>query len=237
MSSRTARPLRRRRRYAILRPPHPNRAKPLSRRAKPALMKGVHTMEITPQLLISAYCQGVFPMAVGEGDIRWYDPDPRAIIPLDSAFHVPRRLARTIRNDGFEVRVDTCFRHVMELCAAPAADRDGTWISPELIDRYTELHQLGFAHSVETWRGGQLVGGLYGVAVRGLFAGESMFSREANASKVALVALIQRLRAGGFVLLDTQFITTHLAGFGAQEIPRAEYHRRLHAAIQIEATF
>jgi len=193
-------------------------------------------MNITPQLLLSAYCQGVFPMADEVGEILWYDPDPRAIIPLDT-FHVPRRLARTIRNDGFEVRFDTCFRRVMELCAEPAPDRDGTWISPELIDLYTTMHQLGFAHSVETWHEGQLVGGLYGVAVRGLFAGESMFSRETNASKVALVALIERLRARGFTLLDTQFVTSHLAHFGAVEIPRAEYRRRLAQALTLDTAF
>lgn len=193
-------------------------------------------MDITPQLLISAYCQGVFPMADEVGEILWYDPDPRAIIPIDT-FHVPRRLARTIRNDGFEVRVNTCFRRVMELCAEPGPDREGTWISPELIDVYTQLHARGFAHSVESWREGKLVGGLYGVAVRGLFAGESMFSRASNASKVALVALIERLRAGGFVLLDTQFITRHLAGFGACEISRAEYRRRLARAMEIDAHF
>lgn len=193
-------------------------------------------MELTPQILLSAYCQGVFPMADEVGEILWYDPEPRAIIPLDT-FHVPRRLARTIRNAGFETRVDTSFRRVMELCAEPAPDRDGTWISPELIEVYTTLHQLGFAHSVETWQDGRLVGGLYGVAVRGLFAGESMFSRATDASKVALVRLIERLRRGGFVLLDTQFITSHLARFGAVEIPRREYRARLTRALQVEAVF
>lgn len=175
-------------------------------------------------------------MADEAGEIFWYDPDPRAIIPLDT-FHLPKRLARTIRNDGFDVRVDTCFRRVMELCAEPGPDRDGTWISPQLIDLYTQLHHSGFAHSVESWRDGQLVGGLYGVAMRGLFAGESMFSRATNASKVALVALIKRLRAGGFVLLDTQFVTHHLAGFGAYEISRAEYRRRLAQALAVDARF
>lgn len=193
-------------------------------------------MDITPDLLISAYCQGVFPMADESGEIFWYDPDPRAIIPLDT-FHVPRRLARSIRNDGFEVRVDTCFRRVMELCAEPGPDRDGTWISPELIDRYVELHGRGLAHSVETWHSEQLVGGLYGVAIRGLFAGESMFSRATNASKVALVHLVERLRCGGFVLLDTQFVTHHLAGFGAFEVSRREYRRRLAEALKSAATF
>ena len=193
-------------------------------------------MDITPQLLISAYCQGVFPMADASGDIAWYDPDPRAIIPIES-FHTPKRLARSIRNDGFVVRFDTSFRQVMERCAEPAPDRAGTWISPELIEVYTRLHQSGFAHSVETWHEDALVGGLYGVAIRGLFAGESMFSRATNASKIALVGLIERLRSGGFTLLDTQFLTEHLAGFGAHEIRRADYHRRLASALAVEATW
>lgn len=193
-------------------------------------------MDITPQLLLSAYCQGIFPMADEVGDIFWYDPDPRGIIPLET-FHVPKRLARSIRNDGFEVRVNTCFRRVMELCAEPAPDREGTWISSELIDLYTALHEYGYAHSVETWRDGKLVGGLYGVAVRGLFAGESMFSRVSNASKVALVYLVDRLRHGGFVLLDSQQLTHHLSRFGAIEIPRQEYKLRLAKALQVEASF
>lgn len=193
-------------------------------------------MDITPQLLLDAYCQGVFPMADEVGEIMWYDPDPRAIIPLDT-FHVPKRLARSIRNDGFETRIDTQFRRVMQLCAAPAPEREETWISDGLIDLYTQLYRAGFAHSVETWRGGELVGGLYGVSVRGLFAGESMFSRTTNASKVALVRLIERLRTRGFTLLDTQFLTSHLAGFGATEISRTEYQRRLTQALHVETAF
>ena len=192
-------------------------------------------MKLTPQLLLSAYCQGIFPMAHDDG-IYWYDPNPRAIIPLDT-FHVPRRLGRTIRNGGFEVRIDYDFRRVMEACAAPGPNRDGTWISSEFVDVYTELHELGFAHSVETWRDDVLVGGLYGVAIRGLFAGESMFSRETDASKVALVHLVERLRRGGFLLLDTQFVTEHLARFGAYEISRAEYKVRLAQALHVEAVF
>jgi leucyl/phenylalanyl-tRNA--protein transferase len=193
-------------------------------------------MNLTPQLLLSAYCHGIFPMAHDDGRVYWYDPDPRAIIPLDT-FHVPKRLARTVRNAGFEVRVDTAFREVMELCGEPAPDRDGTWISQEFVDVYTQLHEFGFAHSVETWRDGRLVGGLYGVAVRGLFAGESMFSRERDASKVALVHLVERLRRGGFVLLDTQFLTDHLTTFGAHEIPRTEYKARLAEALEVETVF
>jgi leucyl/phenylalanyl-tRNA--protein transferase len=194
-------------------------------------------MKIEPQLLLSAYCQGVFPMADEDGTIYWYDPDPRAIIPIDG-FVVPRRLGRTVRNGGFEIRVDTCFRRVMEECAAPGPKRETTWISADLIESYVALHELGFAHSVETWRDGVLVGGLYGVAVRGLFAGESMFSRERDASKVALVHLVDRLRRGGFVLLDTQFVVGgHMLQFGTIEIPREEYKRRLKEALQVNATF
>jgi leucyl/phenylalanyl-tRNA--protein transferase len=194
-------------------------------------------MKLTPPLLVAAYAQGLFPMADEEGRIAWYDPDPRAIIPLD-AFHVPRRLARTVRSGRFEIRVDTAFRTVMEACAAPAPGRETTWISPEMIDAYTALHRLGFAHSVEAWRAGRLVGGLYGVALRGLFAGESMFSRETDASKVALVHLVERLRRGGFVLLDTQFLVGgHMRQFGAIEIPRHEYKRLLAHALQVNAVF
>jgi leucyl/phenylalanyl-tRNA--protein transferase len=193
-------------------------------------------MRLTPELLISAYCQGVFPMAGDDGVVRFYEPDPRAIIPLD-AFHVPRRLARTARNGDLEIRVDSAFRRVIEECAAPRPG-GGTWINQEIIDAYTELHARGFAHSVEAWRGGELVGGLYGVAIRGLFAGESMFSRERDASKVALVHLVERLRRGGFTLLDTQFVVgPHMLQFGTVEIPRAEYHRRLVAALRVEARF
>ncbi len=192
---------------------------------------------LDPHLLLSAYCQGIFPMSDHTGAIRWYDPDPRAIIPLDERFTVARRLRRMVRSGRFEIRVDTAFRQVMEACAAPAPDREETWISPELVEAYTLLHRLGFSHSVEAWRNGELVGGLYGVAVRGLFAGESMFSREADASKVALVHLVERLRRGGFQLLDTQFMTPHLATFGAYEISRQQYRQRLAAALSIETTF
>jgi leucyl/phenylalanyl-tRNA--protein transferase len=191
---------------------------------------------LTPQLLLSAYCQGVFPMADARGRIGWYDPDPRAILPLD-AFHVPRRLARTLRNGPFEVRVDSAFQAVMQACAEPAPGREQTWITPELVAAYTALHELGFAHSVECWRAERLVGGLYGVAVGGLFAGESMFSHETDASKVALVRLVERLQRGGFILLDTQFTTEHLERFGVMEIPRREYRRRLAQALAVEATF
>jgi leucyl/phenylalanyl-tRNA--protein transferase len=194
-------------------------------------------MRLTPDILLAAYCQGLFPMADDAGEIGWYDPHPRAIIPLD-AFHVPRRLARRVRSGGFEIRVDASFRAVVAACAAPRPDHVGTWISPEMIDAYAELHRLGLAHSVEAWRDGKLVGGLYGVAVRGLFAGESMFSRETDASKVALVHLVERLRRGGFVLLDSQYVVGgHMLQFGTVEIPRAEYKRRLREALKVEASF
>ena len=193
-------------------------------------------MKPSPQLLINAYCQGIFPMADDDGLIYWYDPDPRAILPLDK-FHISRTLARTIRRGNFEVRFDTAFRAVMGACAEPAPGRENTWISPEIIDSYCELHQLGFAHSVETWIEGQLAGGLYGVSVRGLFAGESMFSRATDASKIALVYLVEHLRRHNFVLLDIQFMTDHLRQFGAVEIPRKQYKIRLTRALTVWTKF
>lgn len=192
---------------------------------------------LTPELLIAAYSQGVFPMADEDGAIGWYEPTVRAVIPLDR-FAVPRRLARTVRSGRFEARYDTAFEAVMRACAAPGPGRESTWISEEMVRAYGELHRLGHAHSVECWREGRLAGGLYGVAIGGLFAGESMFHRERDASKVALVHLVERLRAGGFALLDSQYIVgDHMLQFGAVEIGRAEYHRRLRAALRVEARF
>ncbi|GIK42245.1 MAG: leucyl/phenylalanyl-tRNA--protein transferase [Chloroflexota bacterium] len=193
-------------------------------------------MKLTPHLLLNAYSQGIFPMADEDGAIYWYDPDPRAIIPLEN-FHVSRSLARTIKQGKFEIRVDSAFRAVMQACAEPGPGREVTWISAKIIEAYCELHALGFAHSVETWLEGKLVGGLYGVAVGGLFAGESMFSRARDSSKVAMVYLVERLRRGGFVLLDTQFMTDHLRRFGTIEIPREEYQARLAHALTIWARF
>jgi leucyl/phenylalanyl-tRNA--protein transferase len=193
-------------------------------------------MKLTPFLLLNAYSQGIFPMADHDGAIYWYDPDPRAILPLDD-FHVPRRLARTMRQGQFDIKVDTAFEAVMRACAEPAAGRETSWINDEIICVYTELFQSGFAHSVESWQAGNLVGGLYGVSLRGLFAGESMFSRETDASKVALVHLVERLRLGGFSLLDTQFTTAHLTRFGVIEIPRDEYKLRLAEAMLVDANF
>jgi leucyl/phenylalanyl-tRNA--protein transferase len=171
-----------------------------------------------------------------QGEIWWYDPDPRTILPLET-FHVPRSLTQRIRRGGFEVRLDTAFRSVITTCAEPAPNRKSTWITPPIIDAYCALHELGVAHSVETWMDNQLVGGLYGVAVGGLFAGESMFSRVTDASKIALVYLVEQLRAGGFVLHDTQFMTPHLKRFGAVEISRNRYKRALRQALLVEARF
>lgn len=191
-------------------------------------------MRLTPQLLLAAYSQGVFPMGHDDGEIYWYDPDPRTILPLET-FHVPRSLQQRIRRGGFTVRLNTAFRAVMLACAAPAPGREHTWITTEIVDAYCLLHEYGYAHSVETWLDGRLVGGLYGVALGGLFAGESMFSHVTDASKIALVYLVDHLRANGFVLHDTQFMTEHLRRFGAVEIPRAEYHQRLAQALTIPA--
>jgi leucyl/phenylalanyl-tRNA--protein transferase len=173
--------------------------------------------------LINAYASGWFPMAVAPGDIRWYSPDPRGIIPLDT-FHVPSRLARTLRRRAFEIRVDTAFRDVIEACAA-RRDSDGNWIDAEIIESYCALHARGFAHSVETWHEGRLAGGLYGVAIGGLFAGESMFHRATDASKVALVSLVERFTADGDPrrLIDVQWSTPHLASLGVVEVPRQTY--------------
>lgn len=191
---------------------------------------------LNPQLLLHAYSQGIFPMADEDGTVYWYDPDPRAILPLER-FHVPRSLARRIRHGGFEIRYDSAFRAVMTACAEPGPGRDSTWISLAFIEAYTQLHELGFAHSVETWIDGELAGGLYGVTLQGLFAGESMFSRVRDSSKIALVYLIDRLRAGGFRLLDVQFMTDHLRRFGAVEIPREAYKARLARALEVTAEF
>lgn len=189
--------------------------------------------KLTPELVIRAYCSGVFPMADHRnGPIHWYAPDPRAIIPLD-AFHVSRSLRRTIARGVFEVTVNADFPAVMRGCA----DRTETWISEEIIRAYTELHRLGLAHSVETWRRGRLAGGVYGVALGGAFFGESMFSRETDASKVALVAVLERLRERGFTLMDVQYQTPHLARFGTVAIPRREYERRLTAALRLDRRF
>jgi leucyl/phenylalanyl-tRNA---protein transferase len=193
---------------------------------------------IQPELLVSAYASGWFPMAMEDGEIRWFSPDPRGVIPLDR-FHVPQRLARIRRQGRFTEEIDRAFEAVIRACAEIERDRDdpGTWITEEIIESYCTLHDRGIAHSVETWRNGRLVGGLYGVTLGGAFFGESMFHREANASKVALMALVDRLRARGYTLLDTQWTTAHLEQFGAIEMPRYAYLKQLEKSLRQKCTF
>jgi leucyl/phenylalanyl-tRNA---protein transferase len=189
-------------------------------------------------VLVSAYASGWFPMAVGENDIRWFSPDPRGVIPLDT-FHVSKRLARVIRRGTFEIEINRSFEEVIRACALADRDPDdaGTWIDQEIFESYCALHDAGFAHSVEAWQGGKLAGGLYGVALGGAFFGESMFHYVTDASKVALAALVERLRARGFTLLDTQWTTEHLEQFGALEIPRVRYLRMLSQALELDCSF
>jgi len=193
---------------------------------------------LTPEILLEAYAAGIFPMAetAEEPELFWVDPTRRGVIPLD-AFHVPRRLARLVRQDRFAVRCDTAFEAVMRGCGESGEKRPNTWINREILRLYGGLFARDAAHSVECWLDGELVGGLYGVSLGGAFFGESMFSRVTDASKVALVHLVARLRRGGFMLLDTQFTTAHLERFGAVEIPRREYHARLKAALARKAQF
>ncbi len=187
--------------------------------------------EVTPELMLRAYRAGLFPMAeTRRGDrLYWLDPEQRGVLPLNG-FHVPRRLLRTTLNGGFEVSADTDFAGVIAACAEAQPGREDTWINRDIERLFTALHRQGHAHSVEVYQQGQLAGGLYGVVMGGAFFGESMFSRVRDASKVALVHLVARLRLGGFVLLDTQFVTAHLAQFGAHEIPRARYKALLDKA-------
>jgi leucyl/phenylalanyl-tRNA--protein transferase len=194
------------------------------------------TPRLTPEILLRAYAEGLFPMAERRGDptLYWVSPERRGVIPLDS-FHVPHRLARTVRSGRFSVTADQAFPEVMLACAAPAPGREETWINGEILRLYTALHAGGHAHSIECWQNGVLVGGLYGVRLGAAFFGESMFSHERDASKVALVHLVEGLKRGGFVLLDTQFITAHLSRFGAIEIPRAQYLVKLADALNREA--
>jgi leucyl/phenylalanyl-tRNA---protein transferase len=193
---------------------------------------------LTPELLLRAYAAGIFPMAedAAEREVFWVDPDQRGVLPLDR-FHLPRRLRRILRHEPFEVRCDSAFGAVMRGCAEPRPERPKTWINEEIVRLYIALFERGFAHSVECWHAGELVGGLYGVALGGAFFGESMFSRVSDASKVALAQLVARLKRGRFRLLDTQFVTAHLERFGAIEIPRRQYHRELAAALEIDAYF
>ncbi len=189
-------------------------------------------IEITPQVLLKAYACGIFPMAESAEDnaLYWIEPERRGILPLDRV-HVPRRLARTIRQGGFEVRVDHDFEAVIAGCAAPRAGRRSTWINGRIRNLYAELFAMRHCHTIEVWEDGDLIGGLYGVHLGRAFFGESMFSKARDASKIALIYLVARLKFGGFELLDTQFLTGHLARFGAIEVGRAEFQRLLEAAL------
>lgn len=187
---------------------------------------------IAPDLLLEAYAGGMFPMAMENGEMGWFSPDPRGVIPIKE-FHIPRGLKKVLRKDPFEIRINTAFGAVMRGCA----DRETTWISEMIHRSYVKLNELGFAHSVEVWKENSLVGGLYGIAMGGAFFGESMFSRVPDASKVALASLVTRLDERGFVLLDTQWVTEHLTQFGAHEIPRATYLKRLNRALDLHCNF
>jgi leucyl/phenylalanyl-tRNA--protein transferase len=193
---------------------------------------------ITPQILLKAYAAGVFPMAESAEDnaLYWVEPELRGILPLGS-FHIPQSLRKAVRHGRFEIRVDTAFAEVIAGCAEKTPERLSTWINSRIRSLYTQLHKMGFCHSVEAWRDGRLAGGLYGVKIGAAFFGESMFSRQRDASKVALVHLVARLNAGRFHLLDAQFINNHLKQFGAVEVERNNYHEMLDAALEGEADF
>ena len=188
--------------------------------------------QLDPIMVINAYAQGIFPMADHHGSIHWYAPDPRAILEHDN-LHISRSLRATIRKGLYEIRMDTAFESVIRLCGA----REQTWINESFIATYTQLHHAGLAHSVEAWKDGILVGGLYGVSLRAAFMGESMFSHATDASKVCLVSLVHHLKAWGYLLHDTQFLTPHLQSLGVTEIPRAIYEHRLHQALQKQCTW
>jgi leucyl/phenylalanyl-tRNA--protein transferase len=187
---------------------------------------------LPPDLLLQAYAQGMFPMAMESGELGWFSPDPRGVIPIRD-FHVPHGMKKLLRDAPYEIRINTAFTTVMRGCAK----RETTWISDTILRSYVRLHELGFAHSVEAWQGRKLAGGLYGVAIGGAFFGESMFTKEPGASKVALHALVHRLETRGFTLLDTQWVTAHLRMFGAYEISRSEYMHRLRLALKLDCKF
>ena len=187
--------------------------------------------DLSPERIVDAYAHGIFPW-FSEGDpILWWSPDPRMVLFPDE-LKVSRSLRKSVAHDLYETRFDTSFRAVMEACASPRDGQGGTWIVPEMVDAYTALHQRGFAHSVESWQAGELVGGLYGVALGKVFFGESMFTREPDASKVALVRLVERLKAADYRVIDCQQATAHLASLGAREIPRAEFSQLVRESIQ-----
>src|SRR6476469_586227 len=190
------------------------------------------TIMIDPDLLLQGYRLGVFPMAMNDDSIEWFSPDPRAVLPLED-FHVPHALRRLLRRKPFEITIDKAFSAVIQACA----ERENTWINRDIIDSYTRLHELGHAHSVEAWKETTLAGGLYGVAVGGVFFGESMFHRVTDASKIALVALVEHLRERKFVLLDTQWLTPHLQQFGGVQISRSHYLRLLRRAVDLPQNF
>lgn len=195
-------------------------------------------MEITPQVLLKAYACGLFPMAESADDpgLFWLEPEQRGILPFD-AFHLPRRLKRTIRNDIFEIRVSTDFQRVIDGCAEPMPGRQKTWINREIRRLYGELFDMGYCHTIEAWLEGELVGGLYGVSLNGAFFGESMFTFRTDASKVCLAHLVARLIVGGYSLLDTQFVTDHLSKFGTLEVTQSDYNERLSEALKLETDF
>jgi leucyl/phenylalanyl-tRNA--protein transferase len=199
----------------------------------------MQVVQLDPETVLVAYTRGAFPMTDRDGATRWYTADPRGVVPLDDRFHVPRTLRQTVRKDphagGFEIRFNYGFENVMRACRDTR--EDGSWISDQLIDVYCRLHEKGHAHSVEAWKNGELAGGLYGVSLGGAFFGESMFHFQRDASKVALVALVARLREKGFELLDAQASTPHLRTFGCHEISAAEYMRRLRRALEKECSF
>jgi len=198
-----------------------------------AVSYGINRPRMIPaELLLHAYRHAVFPMAMEDGEIAWFSPDPRAIIPLET-FHVPHGLKRALKKARFEIRINTVFERVMRACA----QREETWINDEIVESYVNLHRQGHAHSVEAWLEGELAGGLYGVSLGGAFFGESMFHEVTDASKVALHALVERLRARLEAVLDTQWLTPHLVTFGAVEIPRLEYQRQLGRAVDRDCRF
>ena len=192
--------------------------------------------ELSVDSLINAYSQGIFPMSGPNGEIHWYCPNPRAIIPIET--YKPSKSLRNILNRGiFEIRINTCFEKVMRACSVPRFSGDGCWISDEMISVYTDLHRLGFAHSVEAFHEGKLAGGLYGVHIGGVFYGESMFTKVSNASKVAFHSLLEILKREKFILLDTQFINNNVERYGAVEIPRQQFLNTLSRAVEMSCTF